>query len=128
MNRVLCQKSTFERKNKCCQKTNQKDFRIMTDYFDSLEPGSLSEVDPLKSLGANGKPLERLPVVDQEIARLLALSQSHRIVELPEARSETIVYFIRRCRSTYRVFYERLFVEVDKRIVGTARSAVRGLD
>lgn len=100
----------------------------MTDYFDSLEPGSLSEVEPLKSLWTDGKRLKRPPYVDQEIARLMALSQSGRIAELREARPETIVYFIRRCPPTYRWFYEPLFVELDRRIAGTARTAVRGLD
>src|SRR5205807_1731453 len=90
------------------------------------QDGSIAPVEPLKMLKADGKPYERLPHVQSELGRILALPYSERIAEVRHLHGESLVYLIRRRKHGDEEFYEVVFVELSKRIVRMARRHVRG--
>lgn len=88
---------------------------------------SRAKVQRLRFFGPDGKPYERHPKTEDNIAELLPLPHAQRAEQAPFALTETLVYLIRRADSKSGPYYDALCAEISKRLVGQAEYYTREL-
>src|SRR5712692_1311157 len=91
--------------------------------FSSSPAGSKSIVEQLKSSAPSGKKYSRSSAVEDEIQEVLRLHQSQWILEVPNLKNETIVFFMRLVRRADEQLFYEFFQEICARIVRIARRA-----
>ncbi len=88
---------------------------------------SRAKVQRLRFFGPDGKPYERHPKTEDNIAELLPLPHAERAAKAPFALNETLVYLIRRADSKSGPYYDVWCDEISKRLVGLAEYYTREL-
>src|SRR5690242_17549372 len=83
--------------------------------------GTSVPIPPLKSRRLNGKPYQRLAVVDNQIVALSEMLESERFEEFRRARPEVLMHFIRNGGRKVVDVYRLLCVEIVRRIAGRVR-------
>src|SRR6266481_1960639 len=99
----------------------------MSTSSNPQKSGSVTPVEPLKSLNRDGKRYERSATVQTELGRILALPEYDWIAEAGHLQNETLVFLMRKTRRGDPEVYGCLFQELITRMTRPARRWVWGL-